>query len=187
MSKNIGKTEAATEVTQVIAGAKKRIPNVNQALPVGTSTMTVAVVLGQLQSIIDNRAAVVAAQATAKAKVAAERAALPALTVIFHAFVAFIRFTFGSDPEALADFGLAPHKVPAPMTAEQKAVAAAKRKATREARGTTSAKQKKSVKGNVTATLVVTPVTTAPTPAPAQAPAAPAAPAAPVATTQPKA
>ena len=183
MSKNIGKTEAATEVTQVIAGAKKRIPNVNQALPVGTSTMTVAAVLGQLQSIIDNRAAVVAAQATAKAKVAAEKAAMPALTVIFHAFVAFIRFTFGSDPEALADFGLAPHKVPAPMTAEQKAVAAAKRKATREARGTMGPKQKKNVKGNVTATLVVTPAAS-PTPAPAEAPALPAAP---PATTQPKA
>jgi hypothetical protein len=180
MSKNIGKTEAATAVTTIIAGARKRIPNVNQALPVGTSTMTVAAVLGQLQTIVDNRAAVVAAQATAKAKVAAEKAAMPALNVILHAFVAFIRFTFGSDPEALADFGLAPHKVPAPQTAEQKAVAAAKREATRKARGTTSAKQKKSVKGNVTAALVVTPAT----PAPAEAPVAPAAPAA---TTQPKA
>jgi hypothetical protein len=186
MSKTTGKNGTTAEVTQVIAGAKKRIPNVNEALPVGTSTMTVAAVLGQLQTIVDNRAAVVAAQATAKAKVAAERAALPALTVILHAFVAFIRFTFGSDPEALADFGLAPHKVPEPLTAEQKAVAAAKRRATREARGTTSAKQKKSVKGNVTATLVVTPVA-APTPAPAPAPAAPVAPAAPPATTQPKA
>jgi hypothetical protein len=184
MSKNTGKAKTVAEVTQVISGAKKRLTNGNQALPVGASTMTVAVVLGQLQAIVDNRAAVVAAQATAKAKVAAEKAAMPVLDVIFHAFVAFIRFTFGSDPEALADFGLAPHKVPAPMTAEQKAVAAAKRKATREARGTTSPKQKKSVKGNVTAVLVVTPVTTAPTPAPAEAPVAPAAP---VATTQPKA
>ena len=180
MSKNIGKTEAATAVTTIIAGARKRIPNVNQALPVGTSTMTVAAVLGQLQTIVDNRAAVVAAQATAKAKVAAEMAAMPALDAILVAFEAFIRFTFGSDPEALADFGLAPRKVPAPLTAEQKAVAAAKRKATRAARGTTSAKQKKSVKGNVTAALVVTPAT----PAPAEAPVAPAAPAA---TTQPKA
>jgi hypothetical protein len=180
MSKTTGKNGTATTVTTVIAGAKKRLTNGKQTLPVGASTMTVAAVLGQLQAIIDNRAAVVAAQATAKAKVAAETAAMPALDAILHAFVAFIRFTFGGDPEALADFGLAPHKVPEPLTAEQKAVAAAKRKATRVARGTTSAKQKKSVHGNVTATLVVTPAT----PAPAEAPAAPAAPAA---TTQPKA
>ena len=139
--------------------------------------MSVAAVLGQLQAIVDNRAAVVAAQATAKAKVAAEDAAMPALDAILVAFEAFIRFTFGGDPEALADFGLAPHKVPAPLTAEQKAVAAAKREATRKARGTTGAKQKKSVKGNVTAALVVT---TAPAPAPAAAPVAPA-------TSQPKA
>jgi hypothetical protein len=161
-NKAAGKTERATAVTTIIAGARKRVPNVNQTLPVGTSTMTVAAVLGQLQTIVDNRAAVVAAQATAKAKVAAEMAAMPALDAILVAFEAFIRFTFGSDPEALADFGLAPRKVPAPLTAEQKAVAAAKRKATRAARGTTSAKQKKSVKGNVTAALVVTP---APAPA----------------------
>ncbi len=57
----------------------------------------------------------------------------------------------------LADFGLEPRKEPTPLTAEQKAAAAAKREATRKARGTSSAKAKKAIKGNVTATLVVTP------------------------------
>lgn len=62
------------------------------------------------------------------------------------------------------------------MTAEGKAVAAAKRKATRAARGTKGLKAKSQIHGNVTATLVVTPADTAngqPAPeAPATAPAA---------------
>src|SRR5579859_6814386 len=45
-----------------------------------------------------------------------------------------------------------------PMTAEQKAAAAAKRKATRTARQTMGKNQKKTVQGSVTAKLVVTPV-----------------------------
>jgi hypothetical protein len=49
------------------------------------------------------------------------------------------------------------------MTVEAKAVAVAKRDATRQARGTTSKKQKLAVKGDVTG-VVLTPVT-APAPA----------------------
>ena len=150
----------------------------------GTAT-TIGAILTQLQSFVNNRNAVVAAQATARDAVATERAQTPALDVVIDAFEAFVRFTFGDQDTILTAFGLAPHKVPEPQTAEQKAVAAAKGKATRVARGTTSAKQKKSVKGNVTATLVVTPAS-APTPAPAEAPVAPAATPA-VATTPPKA
>lgn len=90
------------------------------------------------------------------------------------AVIAFVRFNFGSDPEALADFGLKPPKARTPLTAEQKAAAAAKRKATREARGTKGPKAKKDIHGNVTAKLVVTPAD----------PSTPAAP--PTAPTQPK-
>jgi hypothetical protein len=43
------------------------------------------------------------------------------------------------------------------LTAEQKAVAAAKREATRAARHTMGKNQKKAVKGAINATLVVTP------------------------------
>ena len=146
-------------VGMVLAGAQKHFTNGSQVLtfPGGAQSMTVTAALTQLQLIVSNRAAVVAAQATASAKVAAEEAALPALIALFDAFVALIRFQFGSDPTVLADFGLEPRKEPTPLTAEQKAAAAAKREATRKARGTSSAKAKKAIKGNVTATLVVTP------------------------------
>jgi hypothetical protein len=79
--------------------------------------------------------------------------------------------------DGLADFGLTARKVRV-LTPEQKAVAAAKAKATRAARGTKGSVQKKAIKGSVTATLVVTPVTSSPPPAsPPVASAAPAAPA----------
>jgi hypothetical protein len=161
-----GKTEKAALVTTIIAGAKKRLTG---STKVPQTSLTVDQTTAQLQSVVDNRAATVAAQATAKAKVAAETAAMPALDALLKVFLAFIRLNFGNDAEAMADFGQEPDKAPTPLSAEQKAVAAAKREATREARGTTSAKQKRAIKGNVTATLVVTPAT----PAPAEAPAAP--------------
>ena len=172
-------------VGNLIKGSGQHLDPTQKVVLGGTAT-TVAAILTQLQSFVNNRNAVVAAQATARDAVATERAQAPALNVVIDAFEAFVRFTFGEKATVLSDFGLAPRKVPAPKTAEEKAVAAAKRKATRQARGTMGPKQKQSVKGNVTATLVVTPAA-APTPAPAQAPVAPAAPAATAVPTQPKA
>jgi hypothetical protein len=168
-----GKTDKATRVGQLIAGTKKHFTNGSQTLTLagGSTSVTVDALVNELQAFITNRSAVVAAQATAKAKVAAENEQAPALNALIEAFVAYVRLNFGSSPEALADFGLAPRKARAPQTAEQKAVATAKRKATREARGTTSAKQKKAIHGNVTANLVVTSVAPAPAPAPVAPPA----------------
>ena len=74
------------------------------------------------------------------------------------AIVQAVRTAFGGQADVLADFGLAPKKARAPLTVEQMAAAAAKRKATRAARGTTSKKaSKKGIKGAVTG-IVVTPI-----------------------------
>ncbi|HEY8041840.1 MAG TPA: hypothetical protein VIF15_18680 [Polyangiaceae bacterium] len=177
MSGDHGKKTKAALATKLIAGAKKRFPNGSDKLTFGGVTRTVDAVTTLIQSFVDNRVAVEEAQAAASAKVAVEDAQAPSLIAIIVAFVAFVRLTFGNQADALADFGLAPPKARVPMTAEQKAVAAAKRDATRKARGTTSKKAKKGVKGNVTAKLVVTPVTASAPPLPAEPPA-PAAPAA---------
>jgi hypothetical protein len=141
----------------------------------GATTVTVDAVCADLQKIIDNRAATTAAQATARDTVKAERAQTPALVQTMDEFEQAVRFMFGADTKALADFGLKPPKGRQPMTAEQKAVAAAKRKATRQARGTKGTKAKRAVHGNVTAQVVVTPVPAAPaevSAAPAPAPVA---------------
>ncbi len=165
-----GKNSRATRVGQLIAGARKRFPNGKQQLIVGGASTTVDDAVNELQSFIDHRAAVVAAQAIARAKVSAERSALPTLDAFINAFVQTVRFLFGTQPDALADFGLAPHKARAPMTAVQKAVATARRRATRTARGTKGPKARSEIHGDVTAQLVVTPA------APAPGTAAPAAP-----------
>jgi hypothetical protein len=173
-SRSDTKTTAADLAGSFIAGMKKRFPNGTQTLTFGGGTVntTVNAAIASLQAICDNRTAVTTTQADAHAAVAEENAKMPSLLAFMRAVEAFIKLNFGADASALADFGLEPPKARTPLTAEQKAVAAAKREATRQARGITTAAKKKAVKGNVTATLVVTPA--ASTDAPAAAPATPA-------------
>ncbi|MGH7295936.1 MAG: hypothetical protein ACRELB_13425 [Polyangiaceae bacterium] len=172
-----GKGNRATRAKQLAAGARKHFTNGTQVLGFAgaLANVTVDAACNELQTLIDNRAATTAAQATAKDKVASEQAAMPALLAFMNAFEGLIRIMFADDAVSLADFGLQPRKQPAPKTAEQKAVAAAKARATRTARGTKGPKAKKAVKGNVAAEIVVTPLTTGPANAPeAPAPNAPA-------------
>ncbi len=98
-----------------------------------------------------------ASKASTKAKLDLEKAEAPALRTFMGAYVTFVKAAFGTTPDVLADFGLHP-KTRAPLTAEAKVAAAAKRKATRAARNTLGTVQKKSVKGAVTG-IVVTPIT----------------------------
>jgi hypothetical protein len=175
-TKNNTKATKATRVGQLLAGTRKRFPNVSLVLTLDGASVTVDALTKELQGFLDDRAAVVAAQATVKAKVAAEDTRLPGVNALIKAFVAFLRVTFGSDAEALADFGLTPPKAPAPRTGEQMAAAAAKREATRALRGTKTSKQKKGIKANVTTKLVVTPLEPVDATAPAPAPVPPVTP-----------
>jgi hypothetical protein len=176
-NKITSKKTTASKAQALEVGMKKRFPNGSQTITVGGTVISVDGAVANLQAIVDNRAAVTTAKAAAKVNVANENAKLPPLLAFMQALVSFIRGTFGSDASALADFDLEPHKHRTPMTAEEKAIAAAKRKATREARGEVGAKKRQAIKGHVTAELVVTPVTPAETPAAPAAPAAPTAPA----------
>jgi hypothetical protein len=114
----------------------------------------------QLQALVTLRTDAETAKAAAKARVALERAQLPALRAFLLAFVGLVKAQFGTQPDVLADFGLRPKKVPAPMTPEQKAAAKAKRAATRKARGIIGSRKRAAVKGDVTG-VIVTPVTAA--------------------------
>jgi len=183
MAKGNGKGEAVAFAKQLIAGANKNLANVGQ-LPIAGGLLTLAQAVAELQKLVDLRTSVETAQAQAKAAVAAEVAQLPALRAFMSAFVTFVKAAFGNQPGVLADFGMQPRKVAAPPTVQQRAAAAAKREATRAARGTKGSKAKAAIKGDVTG-VVVTPVT-APKPAPStgsnadapantQAPSAPAA------------
>ncbi len=181
------KTDAATRAGNAITGLRATFPNGAETLRVGGQTITVDGAVANLQAIVDNRASVTKARALARATVDDENAKLPPLLAFLRALEKVIRAEFGADAKVLEAFDLEPPRAPTPLTAEEKAVAVAKREATREARGTKGPKARKKVHGSVTATLVVTPAAPtgpAATPEPNAAPA-PAAAAGPV--TPPKA
>jgi hypothetical protein len=165
-----GKNDLAALVTSFIAGTKKHFPNGSQPLQLGGVATTVTGFTELLQSFVDNRNAVEASKAALKAKLETERVQAPNQLAMLRAFETVLRGTFGNSADVLADFGLVPRKEPTPLTAEQKAVAAVKRNATRAARHTMGANQKKSVLGSVSAKLVVTPVTTSTASSPVAAP-----------------
>jgi hypothetical protein len=164
-----GKKTSADLAKTLIAGAQKRLAN--GSLQFAGGVFTGPQIVAELEQLVALRADVETARATTTSKVAAERAKAPALRAFMSAFVQAVKVAFGTQADVLADFGLAPKKVPTPLTVEQLAAAAAKREATRAARGTKSAKAKKGIKGAVTG-VVVTPIVA---PQAAQAPAAPTA------------
>jgi hypothetical protein len=172
-SNRTGKSTKVALAKQLVAGTNKHFTNPSEQLEFGGAKRTVAEVLKILQDFIDLREAVVAAQAATEAALVAERAQGPLLLVIIDEFIAFLKAKLGNAPADLVDFGLKARKVPAPRTAEEQAITAAKRNATREARGTKGKKAKKAVKGAINAALVVTPLAApqpvVPPPAPAGA------------------
>jgi hypothetical protein len=167
---NKNKNTKAAAVGGLIAGAKKHYPKGTEEITLGGVSMTVDGITTQLQKIAVNRAAVVEAQAIAQAKVDAEDAEATALDALLSEFLAFVKVTYRGKADALSDFGIKPPKARTPLTVEQKTVAAAKRKATRAARGTQGRKAKQAVHGNVSVKVTVTPDTTT-TPATPAAPA----------------
>jgi hypothetical protein len=88
-----------------------------------------------------------------------------------------VALMFENAPTTLASFAIVPRKTPAPLSAEARVAANAKRQATRKARGITSKKQKALITGNVTG-VTITPTTTSSSATPAASPATPAVPAA---------
>jgi hypothetical protein len=155
------KSKETAGLTLLIAGTHKHFPN--GSLAFGGATYTPPEFVQLVQSLIDLIDGVNAADAAHQAKLNDARARTPALRKAIRAFVAFVRATFGNSPEVLVDFGLTPHKAPAPKTVEEKAAAAAKNLATRKARHTLGKNQKKSVKGTAPASPTASP---APAPKP---------------------
>jgi hypothetical protein len=153
------KSREASLAESLIAGTKKHF-SAASSLAFEGGTFTPAQVEASLQTLADLRSAVDDAKAAAKTKIAAELAQAPALRSHMAAFVSFVRATFGNSPDVLADFGLAPKKAKKQPTAEEKAAASAKRKATRAARSTMGRVQKSKVRGDVTG-ITVTPITAA--------------------------
>jgi hypothetical protein len=150
MSSSTSNTKAAAlaQVLALIAGTQKHFPN--GSFTIGTVTYTSASLVQVLQDLASAMQARDAAETGAKDALAAAQAAQAKVGPILRAYVRLVLAAFAGATQTLADFGLAPPKARTPMTAQQLAARAAKAKATRVARGTTSKKQKLAVKGDVT-------------------------------------
>ena len=175
------RSDRTATIEGLIDGLNKHATLMTSILIDGVAQKT-ADVIATLQKLVDSSSSVETTNAAWRAAVAADKAAGTGQKAFVSNVRKAVRVAFGNQMNALADFGLAPQKARTPLTPQQKAASAAKAKATREARHTMGAKQKASIKGDVTG-VVVTPVTTT-APAAPQEPAAPApAPTAPTSTT----
>jgi hypothetical protein len=171
MSSKSKPNHAATlaELQALISGLQKQLPSGSFTLV--STAYTTASLVQALQASIDALNAVTAAHASAKVVVAAWLEEQAKMGPITSALKRTLQAMYANAPDTLSLFGLQPRKVAAPRTAAQLAASAAKAKATRAARGTTSKKQKLAITGNVTG-VTITP-NTSPAPSPAQpAPAA---------------
>jgi hypothetical protein len=163
--KREGKGQVVVVAKQLIAGTAKHLSNTAPAAFLGGS-FTADQITSKLQTLVDLRTDVDAAKAAAKAKIAAEVTQRPPLRAFMSALTSYVKVTFGTSPDVLADFGINP-KARVPPTVEEKAAAVAKRAATRAARHTMGSQQKKEVTGDVSGVLVTpihapAPVVTAP-------------------------
>ena len=161
------KAKETIQAQQLLAGFQKHLSTVT-SLTVKSVDYTAAQFTTALTAFVALRSGVVAAQAAAKVALNAEEAQAPALLIVIDALVSYVELTYAKSPDVLADFGLKPRKAPTPLTAEQKAAANAKRRATRAARGITTKAATQAKTGNVvdvqiTPVLAGTPVVTQPT------------------------
>jgi hypothetical protein len=143
------KASALAGVRALIAGTQKHTPN--GSLTFGNATYTAASLVQMLQSLADAMTAHDEAHAKARDVLLALRDVATKVGPVLRAYRRFLVVTYGNATQTLADYGLKPLKAKTPPTSEQKAKAAAKLRATRKARGTTSKKQKASIHGVVTA------------------------------------
>ena len=166
------KATALAQVQALMAGTEKYFPNGSFTL--GNTTYTTASLVQTLKSLEDALTAVNVAQSSARDAVNTLRATETKMAPLLRDYRSFVRAAFSTAASQLADFGLPPIKARRPLNSHEQAAATAKMRATRDARGTTSKKQKLAVKGDVTG-VIVTPVTHAgPSSPPTAAPAEPA-------------
>jgi ABC-type hemin transport system ATPase subunit len=93
---------------------------------------------------------VIAAKAAWQTAVTRERAVAAKTARTISALRQTVHLMFASQLEALADFGVTPHKEKRPLTSEEKLVVVAKILATRRARHTLGKRQRAAIQGGAT-------------------------------------
>jgi len=147
MNEKSNRSTTQAHDAQVIVGIERHLQNVSSLALVGT-TFTPAELVKLIQSRIDSTNAAAAARANLHLASEAHKQLSAHVTQVIHGLRQVVLNMFGSASPVLADFGFSAPKKPQ-LTPEQKAAAAAKRKATREARHTLGRKQKAKIHGAV--------------------------------------
>ena len=149
------RTQAGTlaQLRGLILGLQKQLPSGSFTLL--STVYTTPALVTALQGTVTALTAVTAAHAALKVALAAWDAEDAKMGPVTLALRRTLQSMYANAPDTQLVFGLEPRKVPAPRTAAQKAATAAKAKATRKARGTTSKKQKSAITGNVTGIRIV--------------------------------
>jgi hypothetical protein len=147
----------------LITGTQKHLAN--ETLAFNGATFAAAALIQLLQQLIDVVTRSDAAKAEWKDALKSMKDGKATIVPVVGAFHAFVVNRFGNAPSTLEDFGIAPRKVRAPLTAEQKAAASVKRKATRAARHIVGKKQR----AKIQAPAATTPTAPAPGTSPTRA------------------
>ncbi len=147
-------------LTQLVNGLGTKPPGGATTMVVDAQSTAMADVVTELkgyegtyQAEADAKAALAAAR---QARIKLQPKALPRLRLITEA----VKGMMGPNNPALTNLGIEPEKVPAPLTAEKQVLKAERNAATRKARGTLGAKQKKAIKGQVPAPAPAAPTAT---------------------------
>ena len=138
------KTNKATRVAKdqkLIDGVQKHYAG--QSLVLSGKSFTAPEAVQLLQERIDAAKTVETVHAALTNAVAAETSKYVA------ALRQLVLATFGTNAEALVDFGIVPRKQPTPLKTDEMGLRVARAKATRTARHTASPKQKAKIKGVV--------------------------------------
>jgi hypothetical protein len=141
------KVTQAARVHSLITGTELHSPS--GPLTLGGVSFTTQTLIRELTTLANAFSAVDTEKASWKGALKNLADAQAKVGPTLGAYRSWVQATYGNAPAILADFGLAPPKARAPLTTEQQAAAVAKRKATKAARHTMGAVQKKAVKGNV--------------------------------------
>jgi hypothetical protein len=157
------KAQSLAAVQALIAGTQQHDPN--GSYKIGNVDYTSQQLITLLQTLATAMIRQLATEKAAKDALTELEAVQTGAHPILLGYTRLLRVSYGKAATTLADYGLAPIKTPTPLTAEEKAAAQAKRKATLAAEGKKSAKATTASKGTAATATEPAPPAAAPAPA----------------------
>jgi len=150
MSVNQNNAQVIAACNQRITALKKHVTTTKATMMIGGEAMKLADVLAVYQEAIDTRGALVAERAAYEKALTERDDADAARLALDEGLRGWVGGQFGYRGAESQEFGFLPRKVRV-KSAQTKADAVVKAKATREARGTKGSRQKADIKGTIDA------------------------------------